>query len=144
MPPAEVGVVTLKTEQVTLQTELAGRTAASLTSDVRPQVSGIVKSRAFDDVTLAEWEARLEAVPPAATTPPETPPAPDVLAQVPPTAETLLLEQIWRLEVGSSPLKLLLLWEPTDETDKYLRRFLLDFGHRVLLAADRERSGDRP
>lgn len=49
MPPAEVGVVTLKTEQVTLQTELAGRTAASLTSDVRPQVSGIVKSRAFEE-----------------------------------------------------------------------------------------------
>ncbi len=49
MPPAEVGVVTLKTEQVTLQTELAGRTAASLTSDVRPQVSGIVKARAFDE-----------------------------------------------------------------------------------------------
>lgn len=49
MPPAEVGVVTLKTEQVTLQTELAGRTAASLTSDVRPQVSGIVKTRAFEE-----------------------------------------------------------------------------------------------
>src|SRR5436190_16323388 len=49
MPPAEVGVVTLKTEQVTLQTELAGRTAASLTSDVRPQVSGLVKTRAFEE-----------------------------------------------------------------------------------------------
>ena len=48
-PPAEVGVVTLKTEQVTLQNELAGRTAASLTSDVRPQVSGIVKARNFEE-----------------------------------------------------------------------------------------------
>jgi membrane fusion protein (multidrug efflux system) len=48
-PPAEVGVVTLKTEQVTLQTELAGRTTASLTSDVRPQVSGLVKTRAFEE-----------------------------------------------------------------------------------------------
>jgi membrane fusion protein (multidrug efflux system) len=48
-PPTEVGVVTLKSEQVTLQAELAGRTVASLTSDVRPQVSGILKSRLFEE-----------------------------------------------------------------------------------------------
>ncbi len=48
-PPGEVGIVTLKTERVTLQAELAGRTAASLTSDVRPQVSGIVKARSFTE-----------------------------------------------------------------------------------------------
>jgi membrane fusion protein (multidrug efflux system) len=47
--PAEVGVVTLKTESVTLKTELAGRTAASLASELRPQVSGIVKARTFDE-----------------------------------------------------------------------------------------------
>jgi membrane fusion protein (multidrug efflux system) len=47
--PAEVGVVTLKTEAVTLKTELAGRTAASLASELRPQVSGIVKARTFDE-----------------------------------------------------------------------------------------------
>ncbi|MFT3904823.1 MAG: efflux RND transporter periplasmic adaptor subunit [Steroidobacteraceae bacterium] len=43
----EVGVVTLKSEPVALQTELAGRTTAALTSDVRPQVAGIVRSRSF-------------------------------------------------------------------------------------------------
>lgn len=48
-PPGEVGIVTLRTEQVTLQAELAGRTAASLTSDVRPQVSGILKARTFEE-----------------------------------------------------------------------------------------------
>lgn len=48
-PPAEVGVVTMKTETVTLQTELAGRTSASLASEVRPQVAGIVKARTFDE-----------------------------------------------------------------------------------------------
>ncbi len=42
-------MVTLKTERVTLQAELAGRTTASLTSDVRPQVSGIVKARTFTE-----------------------------------------------------------------------------------------------
>src|SRR6185369_6798437 len=47
MPPAEVGVITLKAESVTLQTELAGRTTASLESELRPQVSGIVKARTF-------------------------------------------------------------------------------------------------
>jgi membrane fusion protein (multidrug efflux system) len=47
--PAEVGVVTLKTEAVTLKTELAGRTAASLASELRPQVSGIVKARTFEE-----------------------------------------------------------------------------------------------
>src|SRR3954467_11962836 len=49
MPPPDVGIVTLKPESVTLQTELAGRTSASLTSDVRPQVSGILKTRRFDE-----------------------------------------------------------------------------------------------
>jgi membrane fusion protein (multidrug efflux system) len=48
-PPGEVGIVTLKTEQVTLQTELAGRTTASLTSELRPQVTGIVKARTFEE-----------------------------------------------------------------------------------------------
>src|SRR5579859_695173 len=48
-PPPDVGIVTLKPESVTLQTELAGRTVAALTSDVRPQVSGIVKARRFDE-----------------------------------------------------------------------------------------------
>src|SRR6185436_16045026 len=48
-PPPEVGVVTLKTEAVTLQTELAGRTAASLASELRPQVTGIVKARTFEE-----------------------------------------------------------------------------------------------
>jgi membrane fusion protein (multidrug efflux system) len=48
-PPAEVGIVTLKTESVTLQTELAGRTAASLVSELRPQISGIVKARTFEE-----------------------------------------------------------------------------------------------
>ncbi|HEY1812263.1 MAG TPA: efflux RND transporter periplasmic adaptor subunit [Kofleriaceae bacterium] len=49
MPPAEVGVVTIKTEPVTLQAELAGRTTASLASDVRPQISGIIKARTFQE-----------------------------------------------------------------------------------------------
>jgi membrane fusion protein, multidrug efflux system len=48
-PSVEVGVVTLKAQSVALQAELAGRTTASLISDVRPQVSGIVKARRFEE-----------------------------------------------------------------------------------------------
>jgi membrane fusion protein (multidrug efflux system) len=48
-PPAEVGIVTLKAELVTLQTELPGRTTASLSADLRPQVSGIIKARTFEE-----------------------------------------------------------------------------------------------
>src|SRR5882757_2961839 len=48
-PPSDVGVVTLRAEVVTLQTELAGRTTASLSADLRPQVSGIIKARTFEE-----------------------------------------------------------------------------------------------
>lgn len=48
-PPTEVTVITLQAENVPLQTMLAGRTTASLTSEVRPQITGIVKARTFEE-----------------------------------------------------------------------------------------------
>ena len=45
--PPVVGVVTLKAEPVTRTAELPGRTAPTLSSDVRPQVNGIIKARLF-------------------------------------------------------------------------------------------------
>ncbi|RVT89101.1 efflux RND transporter periplasmic adaptor subunit [Sphingomonas crocodyli] len=51
-PPPEVGVVTLKAEPVTLATELPGRVSALETSEVRPQVSGIVERRFFEQGSL--------------------------------------------------------------------------------------------
>lgn len=54
MPPADVGVVTVKVEQVTLQAELAGRTTASLSADLRPQVSGIITKRTFEEGALVK------------------------------------------------------------------------------------------
>jgi len=47
--PADVGVVIARTEPVSLTTELSGRTSASLISEVRPQVGGIVKARLFQE-----------------------------------------------------------------------------------------------
>src|SRR5438046_2422078 len=49
MPPAEVTVVTVKPEKVALKTELSGRTTASLTSEVRPQITGIIRARTFEE-----------------------------------------------------------------------------------------------
>ena len=45
--PPEVSVVEIKPERVALTTELSGRTAAHLTAEVRPQVSGIIQKRVF-------------------------------------------------------------------------------------------------
>lgn len=49
MSPPEAGYVVVKTQTVPLFIELAGRTAAYETSEVRPQVSGVIKSRAFTE-----------------------------------------------------------------------------------------------
>ncbi len=48
-PPAEVGVVVLESQSVTLTRELAGRTSPFLVAEVRPQVTGIVKQRLFTE-----------------------------------------------------------------------------------------------
>ena len=47
MGPPAVGYVTVQAQPVTLTIELPGRTNAYLTSDVRPQVNGIIQSRLF-------------------------------------------------------------------------------------------------
>lgn len=47
--PANVGVVIARVEPVSLTTELSGRTSAVLVSEVRPQVSGIIKARLFQE-----------------------------------------------------------------------------------------------
>jgi membrane fusion protein, multidrug efflux system len=64
-PPPEVGIVTLRPEAVTLQAELAGRTVASLASDVRPQLSGILKARRFDEGALVKAGQVLYEIDPA-------------------------------------------------------------------------------
>ncbi len=46
---AAVTVVTLRPESVTLTRELPGRTSPSLVAEVRPQVSGLVKKRLFEE-----------------------------------------------------------------------------------------------
>lgn len=47
--PTKVGVVTLKAQSQQLDASLPGRTRASLTAEIRPQVSGIVQKRLFTE-----------------------------------------------------------------------------------------------
>lgn len=48
-PKPEVSVVTLHPQSIAITSELPGRTTASLTSEVRPQVNGIIKTRTFKE-----------------------------------------------------------------------------------------------
>jgi Membrane-fusion protein len=52
MPPQttpEVGVVTLKSQPVSVVSDLTGRTTAALSAEVRPQVGGIIEKRLFNE-----------------------------------------------------------------------------------------------
>jgi len=49
MGPPEVSVVTIKTERLTLTTELPGRTTPYRVAQIRPQVNGLILKRAFKE-----------------------------------------------------------------------------------------------
>ena len=44
-PLPEAGVVTVKSQPVSIVSDLTGRTSAALSADVRPQVAGIIHKR---------------------------------------------------------------------------------------------------
>lgn len=48
-PVPEVAVVTVQPQRISLTTELPGRTAAYLVSQIRPQVSGLIQKRLFTE-----------------------------------------------------------------------------------------------
>ena len=47
-----VGYVDIKAENITLETELSGRVAASVTSEVRPQITGIIQKMLFKEGSI--------------------------------------------------------------------------------------------
>jgi RND family efflux transporter, MFP subunit len=53
-PPPAVTAVTLEPERVTLTRELPGRSAPFLVAEVRPQVTGIVQKRLFEEGAMVE------------------------------------------------------------------------------------------
>lgn len=63
--PTEVGVVTVRPERVVLTTELPGRTVAYLIAEVRPQVSGLIQKRAFEEGADVAAGALLYQIDPA-------------------------------------------------------------------------------
>lgn len=52
--PAEVGYVVIQPTTVALTTELTGRTVAYQSSEVRPQVSGVIEKRLFTEGALVQ------------------------------------------------------------------------------------------
>lgn len=63
--PPQVGVITVREEPVTLSTELPGRTSAYETSEVRPQVNGIVLARLFEEGDMVRAGQALYRIDPA-------------------------------------------------------------------------------
>lgn len=65
-PPPEVGVIELQPKPFALSTELPGRTAAYRLAEVRPQVSGILQKRLFEEgstVTAGQALYQIDAAP---------------------------------------------------------------------------------
>lgn len=52
--PTKVGVITLRAEAQTLTSALPGRTSASMSADIRPQINGIVQKRLFSEGALVK------------------------------------------------------------------------------------------
>lgn len=63
--PPQVSVVTVSEQPVTLSSELPGRTSAYETSDVRPQVSGLVLERLFQEGDVVRAGQPLYRIDPA-------------------------------------------------------------------------------
>ncbi|MEL0631336.1 efflux RND transporter periplasmic adaptor subunit [Pseudoalteromonas carrageenovora] len=60
-----VGVITLKSQALTLKKELPGRISAFQIAEIRPQVSGIVQSRLFEEGTQVKKGQALYQIDPA-------------------------------------------------------------------------------
>lgn len=63
--PTEVGYIVVQSQPVGLTTELAGRTSAYLVSEVRPQVSGVIKARLFEEGSIVRAGQSLYQIDPA-------------------------------------------------------------------------------
>jgi membrane fusion protein (multidrug efflux system) len=64
-PPPQAGFVVLKAQAVPLEIELAGRTTAFETSEVRPQVSGVILARRFEEGAIVRQGQTLYEIDPS-------------------------------------------------------------------------------
>jgi len=65
MPAPEVSVTEIRTQRVVLTTELPARVAANLVAEIRPQVSGIIKQRFFEEGAEVKAGSTLYLIDPA-------------------------------------------------------------------------------
>jgi membrane fusion protein (multidrug efflux system) len=64
-PPPEAGYVVMEAEPVPLVTELSGRTSAYEVSEVRPQVSGVIRARQFTEGSIVQAGQTLYQIDPS-------------------------------------------------------------------------------
>lgn len=64
-PPPEAGYVVVQSQSVPLVIELPGRTAAFETSEVRPQVSGVIQARLFTEGSIVHQGQTLYRIDPS-------------------------------------------------------------------------------
>jgi len=64
--PVKVGVITLQPENQTLTSALPGRTSASMSAEIRPQISGIVQKRLFTEGATVKAGQALYQIDPSA------------------------------------------------------------------------------
>lgn len=65
MGSPQVGVIAVKMQPVTLSTELPGRTTAYETSEVRPQINGLIVARLFEEGAMVRTGQPLYRIDPA-------------------------------------------------------------------------------
>ncbi len=65
MPPPQAGYITIKPQSVLRTTELAGRTNPIMSSDVRPQVNGVIQKRLFTEGSEVKEGEQLYQIDPA-------------------------------------------------------------------------------
>lgn len=64
-PTPEVGIVTLQAQPVSVVSQLTGRTTASLSAEVRPQVGGIIQKRLFTEGDMVKAGQALYQIDPS-------------------------------------------------------------------------------
>ena len=65
MPPTQVGVITVHPRDIAQTDDLPGRTSAYQVAEIRPQVSGIVQKRLFEEGALVKAGQQLYQIDPA-------------------------------------------------------------------------------
>ena len=64
-PPKPVSIITVQPQKIAISNQLPGRVRASMTAEIRPQVSGIIQERLFDEGSFVEEGQQLYQIDPA-------------------------------------------------------------------------------